>query len=211
MTTKRCDCGTCPPCRGRAANRRHYQRNAEAVKARVAARVQAKREAGERYWQDAETKAQKRYRKAMDSGKAPASGRFALHDGHVKARTAWVARMDQQSLKAEMHDAHVKLWRKARSTDAWRHRYRTDPDFNVKERVRAALRKKGEDVLRLVRDLSPCVKRGKWKAEWIEALGYDLPDLVRHLELTLPRGFTWHDFLEGELHIDHIVPKRTTP
>ena len=39
-----------------------------------------------------------------------------------------------------------------------------------------------------------------------EALGFTLDELENRLKSTLPEGFTWTDFLEGRLHIDHIRP-----
>jgi len=37
-------------------------------------------------------------------------------------------------------------------------------------------------------------------------LGYTMADLRRRLEKTIPVGFTWQDFVEGRLHLDHIIP-----
>lgn len=203
--TKRCDCGDCQPCRNRAANRRYYERSAEAVRQRVAARIQAKRETGERYWQDAETKAQKRYRAAMEAGKAPTKGRFALHDGHVAAWTVAAQRVEQR--KFALHDAHVKRWRKARPADAYRHLYRADPEFNAGEKLRARLRKLNTLDGKIAAYLANEIKRAPMRKEWEELLGYTTADLVRHLRRTLPRKAKWDDFMAGTLHIDHIIPR----
>lgn len=37
-------------------------------------------------------------------------------------------------------------------------------------------------------------------------VGYTAEELEKHLLSTMPDGYTWDDFLNGELHIDHIIP-----
>ena len=35
---------------------------------------------------------------------------------------------------------------------------------------------------------------------------YDLNDLIKRLKRTMPKNYTWQDYLDGNLHIDHIIP-----
>jgi len=42
---------------------------------------------------------------------------------------------------------------------------------------------------------------------WEIFVDYTLSDLIKRLNNTMPEGYTWQDFLSGELHIDHIIPK----
>lgn len=104
------------------------------------------------------------------------------------------------------HDAHVKAWRAARPGAGWSHRYRTDPEFNAREKVRARLRKFVADT-DLQQHLASEAKRGRWPTKWAALLGYTLNDLVTHLQRTLPKGASWADFIDGALHIDHITPR----
>ncbi len=30
--------------------------------------------------------------------------------------------------------------------------------------------------------------------------------MQKRLQSTIPEGYTWQDFLDGKLHIDHIIP-----
>jgi len=41
---------------------------------------------------------------------------------------------------------------------------------------------------------------------WESWVGYGLHDLCNHLITTLPKGFTWNDYLTGKLELDHIMP-----
>jgi len=42
--------------------------------------------------------------------------------------------------------------------------------------------------------------------KWETLVGYTKVDLIKRLKYTLPRGYVWQDFLDGTLHIDHIIP-----
>ena len=42
---------------------------------------------------------------------------------------------------------------------------------------------------------------------WEKIVGYTAKDLKKHLENTMPSGYTWNDYIDGKLHIDHIIPR----
>ena len=46
-------------------------------------------------------------------------------------------------------------------------------------------------------------KSGK---HWEDIVGYTVEDLEKRLRKTMPKEYTWKDFKNGELHIDHIIP-----
>ena len=49
--------------------------------------------------------------------------------------------------------------------------------------------------------------KGEKKKRTIQYLNYNLDDLKKHLETTLPTNYTFHHFLEkGKLEIDHVIP-----
>ena len=50
------------------------------------------------------------------------------------------------------------------------------------------------------------LKSNKEGRHWEGLVGYTLKDLIRRLKKTVPSGYTWQDFLEGKLHVDHIIP-----
>lgn len=59
----------------------------------------------------------------------------------------------------------------------------------------------------LQQHLAWSVKRGRFTVKWQQILGYSMRELVEHLMRTLPKGAKWEQFIEGELHIDHITPR----
>jgi len=42
---------------------------------------------------------------------------------------------------------------------------------------------------------------------WETLVGYTVDQLIKRLKKTLPKGYIWQDYLDGKLHIDHIIPK----
>ena len=65
--------------------------------------------------------------------------------------------------------------------------------FNLNNRISSAVRHslKGN-------------KNGRY---WESLVGYTLNKLFKHLKKTMPKNYCWNDFLQGRLHIDHIIPK----
>ncbi len=53
------------------------------------------------------------------------------------------------------------------------------------------------------------LKRGYKKefSTWENVLGYNFKQLKRHFRSTIPNGYSWVEFLNDELHIDHIIPR----
>jgi 5-methylcytosine-specific restriction endonuclease McrA len=48
------------------------------------------------------------------------------------------------------------------------------------------------------------VKAGR---HWEDLVGYTLEELIKHLKKTMPEGYHWEDYINGKLHVDHIIPK----
>lgn len=46
-------------------------------------------------------------------------------------------------------------------------------------------------------------------SSWAQYVDYSIDDLKNHLNKSLKNldGYTWEDFINGDLHIDHILPK----
>lgn len=74
-------------------------------------------------------------------------------------------------------------------------RYRTDIKYNLSRRISYMIHQALHDG------------SGKQGRSWETLVGYTTGQLKRHLKRTMPDGYSWQDYLEGRLHIDHIFPK----
>ena len=50
------------------------------------------------------------------------------------------------------------------------------------------------------------LKGNKNGRHWESLVGYTLDDLANRLKQTMPNGYTWQDYMEGKLEIDHRIP-----
>ena len=76
-----------------------------------------------------------------------------------------------------------------------RDKYRADEKYSLNSRISSTIWKSLRTNV-------------KGKKEWEGKVGYTLKHLVKHLKKTIPKGYNWQDFLDGKLHIDHIIPKK---
>ena len=73
-------------------------------------------------------------------------------------------------------------------------RYKTDPKVRTNDRMSRAI--------------YASLKRNKNCKHWESFVDYNVNDLIKHLKKTMPKGYTWENYMEGKLHIDHIIPIR---
>lgn len=52
------------------------------------------------------------------------------------------------------------------------------------------------------------LKGNKNGHHWETLVNFTLNDLIKHLKETMPNGYSWEDYLNGKLHLDHILPIR---
>jgi hypothetical protein len=133
------------------------------------------------------------------------------HDAHVhawcaKAETEAKALARLQRLWTSKADAHVTLWKRECGAAWFRHQYRTNPEFNARQKMKARLRKKARLDGAIASGVAAQLKQGRFGKGWQELLGYTAAELIAHLRRTVPKGRTWDDFMAGLLHIDHITP-----
>lgn len=70
-----------------------------------------------------------------------------------------------------------------------------DPSYRVHQKMRGIISRQ--------------LKKGgieKGGRSWEKLVGYTKDALIKRLKKTIPPGYTWQDYLDGKLHIDHIVP-----
>ena len=73
-----------------------------------------------------------------------------------------------------------------------KYKRKTDLKFNLNEKISHAI--------------NFSLKGNKNGRHWETLVNYTLDDLIKRLKKTMPKGYTWQDYLEGKLHLDHIIP-----
>jgi len=73
-----------------------------------------------------------------------------------------------------------------------RNKYKTDLKFNLN--------------IKIQKIIGSSLKGNKNGRHWEDLVGYNLKDLIKHLNKTMPNGYYWNDVLTAKLHIDHIIP-----
>ncbi|MGS0626045.1 hypothetical protein ACU8YE_24470, partial [Ralstonia sp. VS2407] len=91
------------------------------------------------------------------------------------------------------------------AAERWRIRYEHDPDFNLRERLRTALRHKKEGF-RFAERMREALETGGRSRSIERKLGYSITQLAAHLERQFGPGMDWPVFLTGRIHIDHVLP-----
>lgn len=120
----------------------------------------------------------------------------------------WFAKKSDAEVAA-WYEATGKPWSNPRltATEKYRIRYRLDPEYHALHILRCTIKKQRElygDTGSIIRNA--LAKRGGGrKVE--QLLGYTMSELRIHLERQFTKGMTWKKFLQGEIHIDHIIPK----
>lgn len=184
----------------RSRAKREAKRNAQGKERRAWAPMSAEARAVPRHVLEREQRIA--YKRAKRNEKAATT---RPHDAHV---AVWRRRQPKPTEAVGLCDAHVKRWRGACRGAAFKHRYRTDPEFSTKQKVRARLRKTATLDGEVAAYLAARVKSGHAMAQaWADLLGYTVGQLTAHLKRTVPAGYTWHQFLDGTLEIDHILPR----
>lgn len=101
-------------------------------------------------------------------------------------------------------------WLNPRKTDAEKYvlQYKYDVNFAIKERMRRQIKKEAtnDGIAEIIRQ---SLKK-EYKSNAVEKLlGYSVQQLRTHLERQFTKGMTWDKFKNGEIHIDHIIPKKS--
>lgn len=108
----------------------------------------------------------------------------------------------------------IRLRKYGRSEDgkAAKRRYHQMPHVKERRNKREAERKKTDLKYKLNHTMSTLIgyslKGKKNGRKWLDLVPYTIDELIKRLKKTLPKGYTWDDFIKGKnvLHIDHIIP-----
>ena len=99
----------------------------------------------------------------------------------------------------EKIDKYCRQWRKnnlkhyMQVIRQWQNRKRKiDLKYNLNKRISTAI--------------SLSLKGNKAGRHWELLVNYTLNDLIKRLKRTMPKNYNWQNYLNGDLHIDHIIP-----
>jgi 5-methylcytosine-specific restriction endonuclease McrA len=71
-------------------------------------------------------------------------------------------------------------------------KYWNEKKFNLTKRMYSIIRQ--------------CILKNKSGWGWETYVGYTLEELIKRLKKTIPNGYTWQNYINGKLEIDHIIP-----
>ena len=97
-------------------------------------------------------------------------------------------------------------WQGMTQAEIFRYRYRNDPEFNLKQRLRAHERRMKNRGYRIGDKFRRAIKSNSTTPTAEKFVGYTTADLKEHLEKQFTEGMNWEKFMAGEIHIDHIIP-----
>lgn len=197
--------------RGKAAWKVYAATPERREKARVHARGRSK----------AARRAERERAAAKQGRTLPPQGRKRLHPvgfneiclddlAERNARQAWKYWLKVKAPLVWLREYHkqpgaVKTTR-LRESEVYRIRYRYNPEFQIAERIRRQINKKKKsdgigDVMRAG------LKSGGRSRAVERSLGYSIAELKIHIERQFTKGMSWTLFLDGQIHIDHIIPQ----
>jgi len=73
-----------------------------------------------------------------------------------------------------------------------KYRRKTDLKYNLNHKIGIEIRQS--------------LKGNKNGRRWEKLVGYTLKDLIKRLKSAMPKEYTWQDYLDGRLQMDHIIP-----
>lgn len=131
-----------------------------------------------------------------------------LEQNAIQAWEHWLKSKAPDEWVSAYWESKGEPWRNPRISEAERYRlqYNHDPSFQIRERLRRQLNKarKRDGIADVMR---AAIQNGG-RSETVERLlGYSIDKLKHHLEKQFTAGMTWDKFMNGEIHIDHIVPQ----
>jgi len=91
-------------------------------------------------------------------------------------------------------------------------KWRKNNHEKIKENHRQYMNMKRKTDLRfnlnhkISREMYKSLKGNKAGRSWESLVGYTLENLIKRLKKTMPKSYCWNDYLNGNLHIDHIIP-----
>ena len=189
--------------------RDYYQRNGERIKVYRQENKEHRLEWGRVYRQENKERISEHRKKYYKENKERISEHkkeYYKVEKHKEYRKKCRQRYYQRNREREKDKTMEWL----RNNPEYRKEYQNNPRVKIKNNLRQRNRNKIDLKFNLNGRMSTAVnialKNKKAGRCWETLVGYTLIDLIKRLNKTMPRDYTWKDFLIGELHIDHKIP-----
>lgn len=117
--------------------------------------------------------------------------------------------IDNCEIKQVVNKFYInKPWANPNLSRADKHklRYKYDPEFNAKERLRNQVTKKIK-MAYFSDDIRFAIARNGQSNKVEKILGFTIQQFMIDFESKFTKGMSWESFNRGEIHIDHIMPK----
>ncbi len=134
-----------------------------------------------------------------------------LNRPEVKTRNQMLARENKKrpEVIAQMKEYNNRPETKAKQSQCQKLRFQRPEVREQNNKWRQAYRKKNPYIYmrnRISGAIRISIKGNKKNRSWEELVGYTLAELMMHMEKRFTEGMTWDKFINGEIHIDHIIP-----
>jgi hypothetical protein len=141
---------------------------------------------------------------------------YALTKKWAKENPDKVRKQGQRWAKENPDKVRAKdrrhYWKNPERASALKKLWREKNPEKVKEIIRKSNEKRsntpqGRLNSRMSTGIRRSLKHGKQGQHWESLVGYTAEELKKHLEKQFKDEMTWAEFLAGEIHIDHKIPK----
>ncbi|MCK4445678.1 MAG: hypothetical protein KAW56_01195 [Candidatus Marinimicrobia bacterium] len=117
-------------------------------------------------------------------------------------------------MEYEEYLKEVKKQEEIEKTEKARKKIVAKKKFDIYFKKYQSIRYKTDDKYRLDNIISRSIRRALKNSNrnkenhWKSILGYTIKELKRRLISTIPNGYTWQDYIDGKLELDHLIPVR---
>lgn len=131
---------------------------------------------------------------------------YKINSERIKEKSKY-----RYKIKKEEILAHNRVYRethkKEHNASNIIYRKKHQEELNVRLRQRRKTDLKFRLNINMSKAIGRSLKNGKNGSSWLNAVDYTLDELKKYLTKTMPKGYTWQDYMLGKLHIDHKIPK----
>ena len=190
------------PVKNREKQKRYREKNREKVRERKKRWIENNPEYKRQYYIKNREKILKQNRQYRKNNPEKAKEKYKKYrENHHEERKKYAKEYNKNHFQSEYdkqkrrdYDKRYYQTHKEIKNKYNRKRYKTNPKIRINDRMSRAIYNS--------------LKGNKKCKHWESLVDYNVNDLIKHLKKTIPKGYTWQDYMEGRLNIDHKIPIR---